>query len=48
MIIGIRRITGERLMPPRGTTVIEAGDNLFAFGSSQAVNWMIAAAADQG
>ncbi len=47
MIIGIRRITGERLMPPRGTTVIEAGDNLFAFGSSQAVNWMIAAAADQ-
>jgi voltage-gated potassium channel len=41
MIVGIRRANGERLMPPPGTAVIEAGDCLFAFGSSQAVNEMI-------
>lgn len=44
MIIGIHRVSGERLMPPRGSTTIEAGDNLIVFGSSQAVNWMISAA----
>lgn len=42
MVVGIRRANGERLMPPPGTAIIEAGDCLFAFGSSQAVNEMIA------
>lgn len=42
MVIGIRRSNGDRLMPPPGTAVIEAGDSLFAFGSSTAVNEMIA------
>jgi voltage-gated potassium channel len=41
MVVGIRRANGERLMPPPGTSVIEPGDCLFAFGSSQAVNEMI-------
>ena len=41
MIVGIRRANGERLMPPPGTAIIESGDCLFAFGSSQAVNEMI-------
>ena len=41
MVVGIRRANGERLMPPPGTAVIEAGDCLFAFGSSAAVNEMI-------
>ena len=33
MIVGIRRRNGERLMPPPGNAVIEAGDCLFAFGT---------------
>ncbi|MGD9855114.1 MAG: TrkA family potassium uptake protein [Planctomycetaceae bacterium] len=41
MIIGIRRASGERLLPPSGSAVIEVGDSLFAFGSSEAVNSMI-------
>ncbi|MBM4076665.1 MAG: hypothetical protein FJ267_13630, partial [Planctomycetes bacterium] len=41
MVVGIRRANGERLMPPPGTAVIESGDCLFAFGSSQAVGEMI-------
>jgi voltage-gated potassium channel len=41
MIVGIRRRNGERLMPPPGNAVIEAGDCLFAFGSTGAVNRMI-------
>lgn len=41
MVIGIRRASGERLMPPPGSAVIESGDALFAFGSSAAVNDMI-------
>lgn len=41
MVIGIRRANGERLMPPPGSAVIESGDSLFAFGSSDAVNAMI-------
>ncbi len=41
MVVGIRRASGERLMPPPGTAIIEPGDCLFAFGSSQAVNEMI-------
>lgn len=45
MVIGIHRASGERLMPPRGSTTIESGDNLIVFGSSQAVNWMISAVA---
>lgn len=42
MVIGIRRNNGERLMPPPGSAVIQVGDSLFAFGSAQAVNQMIA------
>ena len=38
MVIGIRRQNGDKLMPPPGTAVIMAGDSLFAFGSTQAVN----------
>ena len=41
MIIGIRRANGEQLMPPPSSSVIQPGDNLFAFGSSQAVNEMV-------
>ena len=41
MIVGIRRRNGDRLMPPPGNAVIEAGDCLFAFGSTTAVNRMI-------
>lgn len=41
MVVGIRRAGGERLMPPPGTAVIEAGDCLFAFGGSTAVGDMI-------
>jgi voltage-gated potassium channel len=41
MIVGIRRRNGERLMPPPGNATIEAGDCLFAFGSTTAVNRMI-------
>jgi voltage-gated potassium channel len=41
MVIGIRRVDGERLMPPPGTAIIKAGDSLFAFGSTNAVNAMI-------
>ena len=46
MIIGIRRSNGERLMPPSGSSVIQEGDSLFAFGSPQAVNWMIGVSGD--
>ena len=42
MIIGIRRANGERLMPPPSSAVLQPGDSLFAFGSSEAVNAMIA------
>lgn len=41
MVIGIRRRDGERLMPPPGSAIIHAGDSLFVFGSSTAVNAMI-------
>ncbi|MBS0261432.1 MAG: potassium channel protein [Planctomycetes bacterium] len=41
MIVGIRRRGGERLMPPPGNAIIEAGDCLYAFGSSEGVNRMI-------
>jgi voltage-gated potassium channel len=38
MVIGIRRSNGERLMPPPGDAVIHAGDSLFVFGNTNAVN----------
>lgn len=38
MVIGIRRSSGERLMPPPGDAMIEADDSLFVFGNSDAVN----------
>ncbi|QDU35903.1 Voltage-gated potassium channel Kch [Maioricimonas rarisocia] len=41
MVIGIRRASGERLLPPSGNAMIHVGDSLFAFGSSAAVNAMI-------
>ncbi len=43
MVIGIRRASGERLMPPHGTARLEPGDSLFAFGTSDAVNDMLSA-----
>lgn len=46
MIVGIRRRNGDRLMPPPGNAVIEAGDCLFAFGSTTAVNRMIGASGE--
>jgi voltage-gated potassium channel len=41
MIVGIRRRSGQRLMPPPGNAIIEAGDCLYAFGSIEGVNRMI-------
>ncbi len=41
MVVGIRRLNGERLMPPSGTVEIAMGDCLFVFGATQAVNEMI-------
>ncbi|MEX1229995.1 MAG: potassium channel protein [Planctomycetaceae bacterium] len=47
MIIGIRRTNGQRLIPPPGSAIIQAGDSLYAFGSTVAVNEMINAS-DKG
>jgi voltage-gated potassium channel len=41
IVIGIRRENGERLLPPPSSAIIQAGDSLFVFGSSTAVNAMI-------
>ena len=41
MVIGIRRADGERLMPPPGEALIHAGDSLFVFGNSDAVNAIV-------
>lgn len=41
IVIGIRRQSGERLLPPPPSAVIQTGDSLFVFGSSSAVNSMI-------
>lgn len=41
MVIGIRRASGERLMPPSGDAVISSGDALFVFGTSEAVNGVL-------
>jgi Trk K+ transport system NAD-binding subunit len=38
MVIGIRRANGEDFLPPPGAARILAGDILFAFGKSAAVN----------
>ncbi len=38
MVIGIRRESGERLMPPPGDAVIQSEDCLFVFGNADAVN----------
>lgn len=38
MVIGIRRTSGEHVIAPEGSAVIEPGDSLFAFGSPTAVN----------
>ena len=41
MVIGIRRESGERLMPPPGDAVIQAEDSLFVFGNTDAVNSIV-------
>jgi voltage-gated potassium channel len=41
MVIGIRRVSGARLMPPPGDAVIQAGDCLFVFGNADAVNGIV-------
>lgn len=41
MVVGIRRSTGETLMLPASECTIAAGDRLFAFGTTQAVNDVI-------
>jgi voltage-gated potassium channel len=41
MVLAIRKANGEQVMPPSGSTPIAAGDCLFVFGSSAAVNRMI-------
>ncbi|MFK7821751.1 MAG: TrkA family potassium uptake protein [Planctomycetaceae bacterium] len=43
MIVGIRRATGERLIPPDGATQLHAGDCLFVFGDVSAVESVLAA-----
>jgi voltage-gated potassium channel len=43
MVIGIRRVSGERLMPPPGNAVLNPGDCLFVFGNADAVNSVLAA-----
>lgn len=37
MLLGIVRSSGERFFPPPGELVINAGDSLFAFGSSESL-----------
>ena len=44
MVIGIRRDSGERLMPPPGDARLSAGDCLFVFGSAEAVNGVLGSA----
>ncbi len=41
MVIGIRRASGEKLMPPPGSAMLQPGDSLFAFGSTEAINSVI-------
>ena len=42
MIMSIKRADGQRLVPPRGQSVLEAGDTLFAFGTAAAVEAVLA------
>lgn len=42
MVVAIRRASGERLLPPGGSAVIQSGDSLYAFGATGAVNAMLA------
>ncbi|MCA9148761.1 MAG: potassium channel protein [Planctomycetales bacterium] len=37
IIVGIRQFSGKVLLPPSGTTVLQAGDNLFALGDRSAI-----------
>lgn len=41
MVIGIRRASGERLMPPPGDAILQTADSLFVFGNSEAVNFVL-------
>ena len=41
MVIGIRRASGQRLMPPPGDAVIQSQDSLFVFGNADAVNAIV-------
>lgn len=41
MVIGIRRVDGEQLMPPPGSAILHSGDRLFVFGTAVAVNAMV-------
>ncbi len=42
MLLGVRRDTGEKFFPPPGELIINAGDNLFAFGSSDNLSHLTA------
>jgi len=37
MLLGVRKVSGQKIFPPPGNMVIEGGDNLFAFGNSDGV-----------
>lgn len=37
MLLGVRKVTGQKIFPPPGNLVIEPGDNLFAFGNTEGV-----------
>ena len=37
MLLGVRKVSGQKIFPPPGNLVIEPGDNLFAFGNSEGV-----------
>jgi voltage-gated potassium channel len=41
MVLAMRRVSGERLLPPGGSTVIQAGDSLYVFGAAGDVNAML-------
>ena len=34
MLLGVRKVSGQKIFPPPGNLIIEPGDNLFAFGNS--------------
>jgi len=42
MVIGIRRASGEQLMPAPGDAMILENDSLFVFGRSESVNSLLA------